>query len=326
MTISCDLVKDLLPLYHDGVCSENSKQIVEEHLLECDICKSLLAKINDTTVDNCLQRERNDVVRQHTKAVKKKSLTAGISIALIMAIPIVVCLIVNLVSGHALDWFFIVLTALMTAASLTVVPLIMEERKGLWTLGSFTVSLTLLLLSSCLYSEGDWFFVAIIPVLFGLSILFAPFVVAQLPLKGFASNNKGLLVMLTDTVLLYAVVIVSGLYGYGSEFWRPALLNTTVGLLFPWVLFLVIRYIKSNAFVRAGLCVIFGGLYLSMIESLIYWILNGFFRIQFQNANLLVWNLSVIDANVFLLILIASSIIGGMLLAVGVLRTKKGAE
>lgn len=323
MTISCDLVKDLLPLYHDGVCSGNSKQIVEEHLSECTMCKSLLAKINDTTVDNQLKRERDDVVRHHSQTIKRKSLIAGISIASVMAVPIVVCLIVNLASGRALDWFFIVLTALMTAASLTVVPLIMEERKGLWTLGSFTGSLTLLLLSSCLYSGGDWFFVAIIPVLFGLSILFAPFVVAQIPWKGFASENKGLLVMAADTVLFYAVIIVSGLYGYGSEFWRPALLNTTVCLLFPWGLFLMIRYIKAGAFIRAGLCVIFGGLFLSMIENISNWITKGVFRVQFRNANLFVWNESVTDANIFLLTLIAGCIIGGALLVVGLLQKKR---
>lgn len=213
MTISCDLVQDILPLYHDGICSEDIKRIVEEHLSQCDECKAVLARISDTRVDDSLALERDDVVRHHTQAVKRKSMIVGISIASIMAVPIVVCLIVNLISNHALDWFFIVLTALMTAASLTVVPLIMEERKGLWTLGSFAGSLTLLLLTCCIYTGGDWFAVAMIPILFSLSVLFAPFVIAQIPLKGFASANKGLLAMIVDTILLFAVVIVSGLYG-----------------------------------------------------------------------------------------------------------------
>jgi len=210
-------------------------------------------------------------------------------------------------------------------ASLTVVPLIMEERKGLWTLGSFTGSLTLLLLTCCIYTGGDWFAVAMIPILFSLSVLFAPFVIAQIPLKGFASTNKGLLAMIVDTVLLFAVVIVSGLYGgYGADFWQNGLIITSISLLFPWVLFLIIRYLKANAFVRAGLSVVFSGIFLSVIESMIDFILYGKFRIKFANeANLLVWNANTIDSNVTLLILISGFVIGGVLLIVGLLRKKR---
>lgn len=39
MKISCEVVKDLLPLYHDNVCSKESKIIVEEHLDFCDNCR-----------------------------------------------------------------------------------------------------------------------------------------------------------------------------------------------------------------------------------------------------------------------------------------------
>ena len=42
MNISCDVIKDLLPLYHDGVCSEDSKKIVEEHLEHCGSCRDEL--------------------------------------------------------------------------------------------------------------------------------------------------------------------------------------------------------------------------------------------------------------------------------------------
>ena len=38
----CDIVMDLLPLYVDGVCSEESKKIVEEHLKHCEECKQFL--------------------------------------------------------------------------------------------------------------------------------------------------------------------------------------------------------------------------------------------------------------------------------------------
>jgi hypothetical protein len=43
--ISCDIIKDILPLYYDNVCSDDSKKMVEEHLAECNTCKSELDKI-----------------------------------------------------------------------------------------------------------------------------------------------------------------------------------------------------------------------------------------------------------------------------------------
>jgi Putative zinc-finger len=45
--ISCEIVKDMLPLYYDNVCSRDSKKMVEEHLNECDECKSELVRIEE---------------------------------------------------------------------------------------------------------------------------------------------------------------------------------------------------------------------------------------------------------------------------------------
>lgn len=39
--MNCNIVRDLIPLYIDGCCSEESKKAVEEHMKECDDCKKL---------------------------------------------------------------------------------------------------------------------------------------------------------------------------------------------------------------------------------------------------------------------------------------------
>lgn len=321
MKYPCEMVKDLLPLYHDDVCSDSSKKIVEEHLAECSSCKNILKKIEDTTYDNRLQKEREDVVRHYAKNVKRKSLTVGLGIASVLAIPILVCLIVNLVTGQALDWFFIVLTSLMLLASLTVVPLVVEEKKGLWTLSCFTLSLMLLLLSSCLYSGGDWFLVASIANLFGLSVVFSPYVIRQLPLKGFMSRNKALMVMAADTILLYILIFVCGLYGNSPAYWNTAFQITTIGLLFPWVLFAIIRYLKFNKLIKSGMCMIAGGLFISLISDIIVLITEGIWHISLANANLLVWNTdTLINANVYLIILLFGCIIGTILIIAGMIH------
>ena len=40
--MNCDIIKDLIPLYIDECCSEESKQQIEEHINNCDKCKKHL--------------------------------------------------------------------------------------------------------------------------------------------------------------------------------------------------------------------------------------------------------------------------------------------
>ena len=41
-----EIVQDLLPLYHDGVCSERSRAAVEGHLRTCEACRAALAAMD----------------------------------------------------------------------------------------------------------------------------------------------------------------------------------------------------------------------------------------------------------------------------------------
>lgn len=45
--LPCDLIRDLLPLYLDGVCSEESKAAVEAHLEGCEACKAEYQRLLD---------------------------------------------------------------------------------------------------------------------------------------------------------------------------------------------------------------------------------------------------------------------------------------
>lgn len=52
--MNCNIVKDLIPLYIDGCCSNESVQAVEEHIGNCAECKTLLEdmkKPTDLTID-----------------------------------------------------------------------------------------------------------------------------------------------------------------------------------------------------------------------------------------------------------------------------------
>ena len=45
MKLSCKVIEDMLPIYYDGLCSEESAALVEEHLKECPHCSHILAEL-----------------------------------------------------------------------------------------------------------------------------------------------------------------------------------------------------------------------------------------------------------------------------------------
>lgn len=46
MKLPCEIVRDLLPLYQDGLCSPGSRQAVEEHLKQCPDCAGKMRLLN----------------------------------------------------------------------------------------------------------------------------------------------------------------------------------------------------------------------------------------------------------------------------------------
>ena len=39
--IPCKIIEDLLPMYIDQVCSNETKEIIENHLKQCDKCAKI---------------------------------------------------------------------------------------------------------------------------------------------------------------------------------------------------------------------------------------------------------------------------------------------
>lgn len=322
---NCEIIQDLLPLYQDNICSGSSRKIIEKHLSECQNCTALRNKLQNNQIEEQLVQEKESVLKTHSKKERKKTFTIGIATAGVLMIPILVCLICNLAIGHGLDWFFIVLTALLLTASLTVVPLIVDENAALWTLSSFVISLLLLLMTICIYTRGNWFFLAAVPSIFGLSVLFMPYVIYHIPLPKALSKSKGLLVMLWDTVWLYSVIIVCGLYSGNANYWRIALEITSFCLLLPWILFLMIRYLQTDTFIKAGICTLFAGIFSSLINPAIALILEEPERL-ITNADFIFWNNAAINAVTGIAILVITVPAGIILLIKGCFRKPKNNE
>ncbi|MBQ3268609.1 MAG: zf-HC2 domain-containing protein [Clostridia bacterium] len=219
MKKECEIIRDILPLYVDDACSASSREIVDEHLKDCPDCAAYLEQIRDSEVEGELKEERALVIKNQARRFKRRSAAAGSVVSALFMIPILVCLIVNLTSGRTLDWFYVVAAGMLVAASLTVVPIMMPESKLFWTFCAFCISLVILLAVCCLYSHGNWFFVAASASLFGLSVVFLPFAIKARPLRPWVEgHNKALLVLAVDGILFGNMMNVISLHQKGFGF------------------------------------------------------------------------------------------------------------
>ena len=71
MSKQCKIVEDLLPLYHDGVCSDESRQMVDEHLAQCENCRKMLGRIDGELVSPAAKDADIKPLKNITKTVNK---------------------------------------------------------------------------------------------------------------------------------------------------------------------------------------------------------------------------------------------------------------
>ena len=246
MKYSCEIIRDLLPLYVDDVVSPSSRSMVEEHLAECPECRTMLARLKNEEAETAIAAEKETVIDAERRTFRRRSAIAGTVVAGILTIPVLVCLIVNLATGSGLGWFFIVLSALLVAASVTVVPLMAPENKGLWTLGSFAATLLLLFGVCCICTGGKWFFTASTAVLFGLALVFLPFVVRSPVFSKYLKGRKALAVMAADTVLFLLMMLAIGLRSGNPRFFPTAAAISLPLLAAAWGIFALVRALRKN--------------------------------------------------------------------------------
>ena len=61
---NCDVIRDLLPLYEDNVVSEETAQMVREHLKDCPACREELRKMR-TPISLPPDEDEEEIGRAH---------------------------------------------------------------------------------------------------------------------------------------------------------------------------------------------------------------------------------------------------------------------
>lgn len=85
MKLPCKVVEDMLPIYYDGICSDESADLIEEHLNNCAQCSRLLSDLHtemafeETPVDDMKALEG---IKAEWKKGKRVYLRIGMCVAL----------------------------------------------------------------------------------------------------------------------------------------------------------------------------------------------------------------------------------------------------
>lgn len=84
MKLSCQIIQDLLPLYEDGVCSQDSTNAVEAHLAVCKACASATAKDFRLPDFSIHSPQEEKAVKNGFRKVKRRWIASVIAVAMIL--------------------------------------------------------------------------------------------------------------------------------------------------------------------------------------------------------------------------------------------------
>ena len=84
MKISCDVIRDLLPLYAEDMVSADSRKVVEDHLQECSSCVKALNDIREPVIDITTELHGMELVKKRIRT--RRNLSVATAVLLIISI------------------------------------------------------------------------------------------------------------------------------------------------------------------------------------------------------------------------------------------------
>ena len=87
--MKCDVIKDLLPLYHDKVASEESQTVIEAHLESCPSCRAFLEALQTDDFSMPVKSDQAEIgaFKKMKRKLRKKNLfTSLVSVLIVLAL------------------------------------------------------------------------------------------------------------------------------------------------------------------------------------------------------------------------------------------------
>lgn len=99
--ISCGIIEDLIPLYKENLCSDESRALVEEHIAECESCRALAESIEPPKVAELSDADEQKPFRKVNNRLKRSRLKV---IILSVLLAVIVFPLAFLTAGQMFRW------------------------------------------------------------------------------------------------------------------------------------------------------------------------------------------------------------------------------
>ncbi len=135
--IGCEIIKDLLPSYVDGICSVQTVGLVEEHLKNCAECREMTERMRAGDIGHELG-ENVDALEciNYMKKLKRHILNKSLFSFGILFLVIVIGMVTVLYKGGSVSvyWYYVSGPILVMAAYFLLADHTSESRSARWKL------------------------------------------------------------------------------------------------------------------------------------------------------------------------------------------------
>ena len=273
------------------------------------------------SIDNQSREEK-----MHAKKWRALSLTWNLFFYIAYGITILTCFIVNLAVSGTLSWFFIVASALLLSATFTNLPKLIKKYRLVLVPLSMYLALCVLLGVCAIYTGGNWFFVATVSVLLGLTIIFFPIYLNKYKVFSKVKKYGDFISIAVDFIVLNLLLIIINCYTNGAWYFNLALpIVSVVYLIFN--LLLCVRFLGLNKLLKTSIIVFLSAMFVYLPPLFLKFsnedIQKEISDLNVMQSNLSVWNTETIDNNVNLIICLTAILVGLSFAIAGLIKGRK---
>ena len=245
--LACEIVKDMLSLYVDGMVSDVSRKSIENHLGHCTDCNEVYRNMAYQLEMETSPTEIQDVKR-FLKKTKIMYLLYGLGV--LSFIAILVCLIVDLAVNKKITWSLIVGSSCLFADTVIYVLSTCKKNKGciamaVISIGTFCLLSVIQITRYYLMGTGTfWFFRYGLPILLSwLGVLWLPLLIRKF-LKWNIWDCAALLLLLAIAGN-YATRLITGEYDWNDVLYMRGFISHALGEVIGALLFCLIGRVKK---------------------------------------------------------------------------------
>lgn len=249
---------------------------------------------------------------------------AGVFIAFLLLVPIIITLIVSVNSGNGLGVFSVVAASMMLVAAVTVVPLVSVQKRFVKSILSGILALEFIFFFVDRMNGGGRWVLWSVPAIFGLSVVLFPFVIRSITLPPVLSDKKALLTMAWDTLWLFLTIFEVCSHSGDPEGMRDGFIIALVMMAGVWLVFFAARYLPVNVWIKAGIITCIGSIWIAFANDVCAYFIEHRRQLTILGADLSNWSNHTYDnANSLVVTLILGGAVSIALIIIGILRRKQ---